>query len=180
MNVNRFLLLAVRRFLVAIVMVILGTTMSQAQETCILKTYASSWMQTGTPFQVQCASALHSGTLITVPARRFFKRGHLIFSFDEQLFAYGNTKKGEGKFQPGRGRQISSMLLSGGVGIGAKDLADGLSGAIFKSYYMIPITFATLAFFSNGGDVNLKPGFQIKVTSLPSPRGAQDLIVDQR
>jgi hypothetical protein len=29
-------------------------------------------------------------------------------------------------------------MLSGGAGIASKDLADGLSGAIFKSYYMIP------------------------------------------
>jgi hypothetical protein len=63
----------------------------------------------------------------------------------------------------GRGRQISTVMLSGGAGIATKDMADGLSGAIFKSYYMIPITFATLAFFSNGGDVILKPGFQLKV-----------------
>jgi hypothetical protein len=131
----------------------------------MLKTYACSWMQTGTPFQVQCPSALYAGTLITVPARRFFKRGHLTFKFDQPVFAYGNTASGEGTFQSGRGRQIFTMMLSGGAGIGTKDITDGLSGAIFKSYYMIPITFATLAFFSDGGDVNLKPGFQLKVTS---------------
>jgi hypothetical protein len=152
-----------RRALLAIVMVILVSTTSQAEETCILKTYASSWMETGTPFQVQCPSGLYAGTLITVPARRFFRRGHLSFRFDQPLFAFGNTK-GEGKYQMGRGRQISTVMLPGGAGIAAKDMADGLSGAIFKSYYMIPITFATLAFFSNGGDVILKPGFQIKVT----------------
>jgi hypothetical protein len=145
-------------------MVIFVSTISQAEETCVLKTYASSWMETGTPFQVQCPSGLYDGTLVTVPARRFFKRGHLSFKFDQPLFAYGNTT-GEGKFQMGRRRQISSVMLSGGVGIASKDLADGLSGAIFKSYYMIPITFVAVAFFSNGGDVLLKPGFQLKVTS---------------
>src|SRR6202047_2102573 len=152
MTFNPFLLLAARRALLAIVMVILGSTTSQAEETCTLTTYASSWMETGTPFQVQCPSGLYAGTLVTVPARRFFKRGHLSFKFDQPLFAYGNTK-GEGKFQMGRGRQISSVMLSGGAGIASKDLTDGLSGAIFKSYYMIPITFAAVAFFSNGGDV---------------------------
>jgi hypothetical protein len=144
--------------------VILVTTTLQAEETCILKTYASSWMETGTPFQVQCPSGLQAGTLITVPARRFFRRGYLSFKFDQPLFASGNTK-GEGKFQMGRGRQISTAALSGGAGIAAKDMADGLSGAIFKSYYMIPITFTALAFFSNGGDVMLKPGFQLKLIS---------------
>lgn len=164
MNINRFLLLAIRSPLLAIAMVILGATMSQAQETCALKTYASSWMQTGTPFQVQCPSGLYTGTLVTVPARRFFRHGHLTFRFDEPVFAHGTSKNGEGEFQSGRGRQIATIMVSGGAGIGMKDITDGLSGAIFKSYYMIPITFATLAFFSDGGDVNLKPGFQLNVT----------------
>src|SRR3984893_2491703 len=162
MSLNRILASAVRRTWLAIPMVILVSTASQAEETCVLKTYASSWMETGTPFQVQCPSGLYAGTLVTVPARRFFKRGHLSFKFDQPLFAFGNAK-GEGKYQMGRGRQISTVMLSGGAGIATKDMADGLSGAIFKSYYMIPITFATLAFFSNGGDVILKPGFQLKV-----------------
>jgi hypothetical protein len=72
---------------------------------------------------------------------------------------------GEGKIQPGRGKQITSMFLSGGAGIGVKDATDGLSGAIFKSYYMIPITFGALAVFSNGGDVNLKPGYKIQIST---------------
>jgi hypothetical protein len=160
----RFLLLAARRASLAIVMVILVSTTSQAEEACILTTYASSWMETGTPFQVQCPSGFYAGTLITVQARRFFRRGHLSFKFDQPMSASGNTK-GEGKFQMGRGRQISTVMLSGGAGIATKDMADGLSGAIFKSYYMIPITFTALAFLSNGGDVTLKPGFQLTVTS---------------
>jgi hypothetical protein len=137
-------------------------TPSQAQETCTLKTYASSWMETGTPFQVECRSGLYSGTLITTPARRFFRRGSLTFKFDRPLFANGNTG-GEGKFQMGRGRQIMNMAVSGGVGIASKDLFDGVSTAVFKSYYMIPITFTALAFFSNGGDILLKPGYQLQV-----------------
>jgi len=72
----------------------------------------------------------------------------------------------EGKIQVGRGRQIASMLMDGGVGIGAKDLTDGLSGAVFKSWYMIPASFVTLSFFSTGGDVNLKPGYKLEVVSL--------------
>jgi hypothetical protein len=164
MSFKRPLPMGTRTFMLALAMAILGATMSQAEETCTLKTYASSWMETGTPFQVQCPSGLYAGTLITVPARRFFRRGHLSFRFDQPLFAFGNTK-GEGKYQMGRGRQITTVMISGGAGIGTKDMADGLSGAIFKSYYMIPITFATLAFFSNGGDVMLKPGLQLKVTT---------------
>ena len=164
MNLNTFLPMAVRRTWLAISIVIFVSGTSHAEETCILKTYASSWMETGTPFQVECPSGLHGGTLITAPARRFFRRGHLSFRFEQPLFAYGNTK-GEGKFQMGRGRQITSVMLSGGAGIASKDLADGLSGAIFKSYYMIPVTFTAVAFFSNGGDVLLKPGYQLKVIS---------------
>lgn len=76
------------------------------------------------------------------------------------------NKADEGKIQPGRGRQISSMLMAGGVGIGAKDITDGLSGVVFKSWYMIPASCVALAFFSNGGDVNLKPGDTLEVESL--------------
>lgn len=71
-----------------------------------------------------------------------------------------------GWLQPGRGKQIASMLIDGGVGIGAKDLTDGLSGAIFKSWYMIPASCVTLAFFSNGGDVNLKRGEKLEIVPL--------------
>jgi len=39
-----------------------------------------------------------------------------------------------------------------------------LSGAVFKSWYAIPISCVALAFFSNGGDVNLKPGYTLVVT----------------
>ena len=55
------------------------------------------------------------------------------------------------------------MLMTGGVGIGAKDLSDGIAGAVFKSWYMIPITGMALAFFENGGDVLLKPGYKLHV-----------------
>jgi len=129
-------------------------------ETCTLQTYAASWMQSGTPFSVQCPSGRYDGVLITKPARRFFRRGSLMLKFNQPVAAAA-PKNGEGVFQPGRGKQISSMLLSGGAGIGTKDLTDGLSGAIFKSYYMIPVTFGVLAVFENGGDVLLKPGFKL-------------------
>ena len=58
------------------------------------------------------------------------------------------------------------MLMDGGVGIGAKDITDGLSGAVYKSWYAIPISCVTLAFFSNGGDVNLKPGYKLELVPL--------------
>ena len=58
------------------------------------------------------------------------------------------------------------MLIDGGAGIGTKDLTDGLSGAVFKSWYMIPISCVALAFFSNGGDVNLRPGDKLEIEPL--------------
>ena len=131
-------------------------------EACTLQTYASSWMQSGTPFSVQCPSGKYDGVLITNPARRFFRRGSLVLKFNQPMAAVA-SKNGEGVFQPGRGKQISSMLLSGGAGIGTKDLTDGLSGAVFKSYYMIPVTFGALAILEKGGDVLLKPGFKLNV-----------------
>ena len=125
-----------------------------AQETCALQTYASSWMVTGTPFSVKCPSGLYTGTLIATQARHYFKRGHLVLRFDQPVAAIA-PKNSEGIFQAGHGQQIANMFLAGGSGIGAKDITDGLSGAIFKSWYMIPVTFATIAVFEKGGDVNL-------------------------
>jgi hypothetical protein len=136
-------------------------------ETCLLQSYASSWMATGTPFSVTCPSGEYSGTLVTTPAKRFFRRGHMLLKFNQPVTMQTKKKQGdEGKIQPGRGRQIASMLMAGGVGIGAKDLTDGLSGAIFKSWYAIPISCVTLAFFSNGGDVNLKRGDKLEIVML--------------
>ncbi len=135
-------------------------------ETCTLQTYASSWMATGTPFSVECASGVYSGILITTPARRFFRRGHMMLRFDQPVTLHSKNTADEGKLQPGRAKQIASMLMAGGVGIGAKDLTDGLSGAVYKSWYAIPISCVTLAFFSNGGDVNLKRGDKLEIVSL--------------
>ena len=85
--------------------------------------------------------------------------------FDQPLALVPRKEGDEGKIEAGRGRQIASMLTAGGAGIGAKDLADGLSGAVFKSGYMIPITCVALAFFSNGGDVLLKPGYELNIVA---------------
>jgi hypothetical protein len=135
-------------------------------ETCTLQTYASSWMATGTPFTVNCPSGGYSGTLIATPARRFFRRGHLMLKFDQPMIVHTKSAADEGKIQNGRGRQIANMLMAGGVGIGAKDITDGLSGVVFKSWYMIPASCVALAFFSNGGDVLLKPGYKLELEPL--------------
>ncbi len=135
-------------------------------ETCTLQTYASSWMATGTPFSVMCPSGIYSGTLVTTPARRFFRRGHMMLRFDQPVTLRPKNTTDEGKIQPGRGKQIASMLMAGGVGIGVKDITDGLSGAVYKSWYAIPISCVTLAFFSNGGDVNLKRGDTLEIVLL--------------
>ena len=154
--------------------ILLLSTFASA-ETCKLKTYASSWMVTGTPFSVACPSGVYSGTLVSTPARRFFRRGHLLLKFNQPITVVSKKPQDEGKIQPGRGRQIASMFIDGGVGIGAKDITDGLSGALYKSWFAIPISFVTLAFFSNGGDVNLKPGYKIEVVSSASPTDAPSL-----
>ena len=134
-------------------------------ETCTLQTYAASWMATGTPFSVKCPSGVYSGTLVATPARRFFRRGHMMLKFEQPVALHSKNAQDEGKIQPGRGKQIASMFIAGGVGIGAKDLTDGISGAVFKSWYAIPISCVALAFFSNGGDVLLKPGYQLEIES---------------
>jgi hypothetical protein len=134
-------------------------------ETCTLQTYASSWMATGTPFSVKCPSENYTGRLVSTPARRFFRRGHLMLVFDQPVAVLPKKAGDEGKIQNGRGRQIANVLLAGGAGIASKDIMDGLSGAVFKSWYMIPVTSVAIAFFSNGGDVLLKPGYKLQIVS---------------
>src|SRR5579863_8002988 len=148
----------------AVAILLIATAASA--ETCSLQTYASSWMTSGTPFSVRCPSGTYTGTLISPPARRFFRRGHLQLKFDQPMAVQTKDPADEGKIQNGRGRQIANMLLAGGAGIGAKDITDGLSGVIFKSWYMIPATGVALAFFSSGGDVNLKPGYKLELEPL--------------
>jgi hypothetical protein len=126
-------------------------------------------MATGTPFSVKCSSGVYAGILISTPARRFFRRGHLMLKFDQPVTVVSKKPTDEGKIQAGRGKQIASMLLDGGAGIGTKDITDGLSGTVYKSWYAIPITAVALSFFSKGGDVNLKPGDTINVVSLKGP-----------
>lgn len=130
-------------------------------ETCTLQTHASSWMVTGTAFSVKCPSGNYTGTLISTPAKRFFRRGHMLLRFDQPVRVQPKRAGDEGKIQPSRARQISSLLISGEVGIGAKDLTDEIALAGFKSWYMIPVSVGTIAFFSNGGDVLLKPGYKL-------------------
>jgi hypothetical protein len=152
----KFVLLALAAALVPI---------AAAAETCSLQTYASSWMATGTPFSIKCPSGTYSGHLVSTPARRFFRRGHLMLVFDQPVVLIAKNPHDEGKIQPGRGRQIANMLMTGGVSIGSKDLSDGISGAVFKSWYMIPISAVAISFFSTGGDVLLKPGYKLQVES---------------
>ena len=151
---------------------------STTSETCVLQSYASSWMLTGTPFSVKCPSGVYTGTLISTPARHYFRRGHLVLKFDQPVSAVA-PKNSEGVFQASHGQQILNMLLAGGSGIGSKDITDGLSGAVFKSWYMIPITFTTVAVFEKGGDVNLKPGYKLNIVSgrsgATTPLGRPDV-----
>lgn len=157
-----------RRTRVKIVLIALAAVMAPIAargESCTLQTYASSWMANGTPFSVKCPSRSYSGHLVSTPARRFFRRGHLMLVFDQPVVVVPKKPRDEGKIQPGRGRQIANMLLAGGAGVGSKDLTDGLSGAIYKSWYAIPISAAAVAFFSNGGDVLLKPGYKLQIES---------------
>jgi hypothetical protein len=86
--------------------------------------------------------------------------------FDQPVIVQPKKEGEEGKIQNGRGRQIANILLAGGTAIGTKDVTDGLSGAIFKSWYMIPISAVAIAFFSTGGDVNLGPGYKLEILQL--------------
>ncbi len=154
--------LTILKCLLVVSAVLMASAIATA-ETCSLQTYASSWMATGTAFSVKCPSGDYTGHLVSTPARRFFRRGHLMLVFDQPVALRPRKEGDEGKIQPGRGRQIANILITGGAGIGAKDVTDGLSGAVFKSEYMIPITCVALAFFTTGGDVLLKPGYALQI-----------------
>lgn len=154
------------------ILCLLLLTMPALSETCTLDNYASSWMKTGTKFSCTAPSGVHTGVLVTRPARRFFRRGQLYFKFDQPVVV---TAKNEGVFKPNRGQQIVGLLVSGGSGIAAKDIFDGVATSFFKPWFMIPITFTAVAVFEKGGDVNLQPGFQIPIeparegTDRPNP-----------
>jgi len=149
--------------ILAVALVLLFHSKSALAETCKLQSYASSWMVTGTPFSIKCPSGDYAGHLVSTPARRFFRRGHLMLVFDQPITLRPKKEGDEGKIEAGRARQITNLLVGGGVSIGSKDLVDGLSGSFFKPAYMIPITGVAFAFFSNGGDVLLKPGYELEV-----------------
>jgi len=83
--------------------------------------------------------------------------------FDQPVALRPRKEGDEGKIEAGRTRQITNMLVGGGVSVGSKDLVDGISGAVFKSGYMIPITGVAFAFFSTGGDVLFKPGYELNI-----------------
>jgi len=145
-----------------LLLLVASSNLSHA-ESCKLQSYASSWMATGTPFSVKCPSGDYSGHLVSTPARRFFRRGHLMLVFDQPVALRPRKEDDEGKIEAGRTRQITNMLVGGGVSVGSKDLFDGISGAVFKSGYMIPITGVAFAFFSTGGEVLLKPGYELDI-----------------
>lgn len=166
-----------RFFILSIVSILLLSSVSFA-ETCKLQTYASSWMKTGTPFSVKCPSGVYTGVLVTTPARNWFRRGHLILKFNQPVTMAPKKPGQEAKIQPGRGKAIAEMFMNGGAGIGVKDLIDPLSGAVFKSWYMIPISFVALGFFSHGGNVNLKPGYKLQIEHLNVPAGSSQLTPD--
>jgi hypothetical protein len=161
--------------ILSVVLALLVLSDIAAAETCKLQTYASSWMTTGTAFSVKCPSGDYSGHLVSTPARRFFRRGHLMLVFDQPVALRPKKEGDEGKIQPGRTRQIANMLVGGGVSVGSKDLVDGISGSVFKSGYMIPITGAAFAFFSTGGDVLLKPGYELEIM----PRDQRSRMITQ-
>lgn len=99
-----------------------------------LRTYAASGMVTGTPFSIERpAGPTYSDHLVTHPTRPFFHRGYMRLIFDDPVTVVSKKARDEGKIQLGHGRQISNMLMAGGVGIGAKDITDELSGVVFKS-----------------------------------------------
>ena len=137
-------------------------------ETCILQTYASSWMATGTPFSVKCPSGIYSGHLISTPARRFFRRGHLMLVFDQPVGLIPKKEGDEGeRFSPDEAARSPICSWTGVSGRHQGPHRRALR-CHFQIRYMIPVSAVTLAFFSNGGDVLLKPGYELHIESRSS------------
>ena len=129
-------------------------------ENCTLLTKASSKMGEGTAFScIADSGKTHKGILVTRRAKNFFRRGTLMFRFDEPLVVVGSS---EGRFQAGRKMQAITL----GAALSAAKIADdSVEGAIGagKARY-VGLGAATIAMFClRGGDVTLKPGYTLQI-----------------
>ena len=149
------------RLLLALLMV----AVSAPAETGTLLTLATSRMPTGTAFKIRGndSNIVYTGTLVTHPAKNFFRRGSLAFKFD-QAHTTCSKDGSEGVFEKGRKRQI---LVLAGSSIAAKLADDSVDGAIGagKARYVAAAAALAIMLFTNGGDVQLKPGVQVEIDS---------------
>jgi|KBSMisStandDraft_5_1062788.scaffolds.fasta_scaffold450353_2 hypothetical protein len=133
---------------------------SAVGENCTLLTKASSKMRDGAAFScIADSGKTHKGVLVTKRAKNFFRRGTLMFRFDEPLAVVGSS---EGRFKASRKMQAITL----GAALSAAKIADdSVEGAIGagKARY-VGLGAAMIAMFClRGGDVTLKPGDTLQI-----------------
>ncbi len=140
-------------------------TVSAPAETGTLLTLATSRMPTGTAFRIRGngSDIIYTGTLVTHPAKNFFRRGSLAFKFDQAHTTSLNNGP-EGVFKKGRKKQVLVLGASSLAAKVADDSVDGTIGAGRARYVGAAAALAVML-FTNGGDVKLKPGFQVEIDS---------------
>jgi hypothetical protein len=130
-------------------------------ETATLLTRASSKMPTGTPFTVRsnATGKIYRGVLITQKARNFFRRGSLVLRFDDPV---RTTVGEEGVFRASHKKQI---LVLAGLFLASKladDLVDRSIGT-GRARFVGAAAALGVMLFTNGGNVNLRPGYQLEL-----------------
>ena len=133
---------------------------SAVGENCTLLTKAGSKMGDGAAFScIADSGKTHKGVLVTKRAKNFFRRGTLMFRFDEPLAVVGSS---EGRFKASRKMQAITL----GAALSAAKIADdSVEGAIGagKARY-VGLGAAMIAMFClRGGDVTLKPGYTLQI-----------------
>jgi hypothetical protein len=138
---------------------------SARAETGTLLTLATSRMATGTAFRIRGndSNIVYTGTLVTHRAKNFFRRGSLAFKFDQAHTTSLNSRS-EGVLKKGRKKQIVVLAASSLAAKLADDSVDGTIGA-GKARYVGAASALAMMLFTNGGDVRLKPGFQVEIDS---------------
>ena len=129
-------------------------------ENCTLLTKASSKMEYGTAFScIADSGKTHKGILVTRRAKNLFRRGTLMFRFDEPIAIVGSN---EGQFKAGRKMQAITLGTALSAAKVADDSVEGAIGAGKARY--VGLGAATIAMFClHGGDVSLKPGDKLEI-----------------
>lgn len=129
-------------------------------EDCTLLTKASSKMGDGSAFScIADSGKTHKGILVTERAKNFFRRGTLMFRFDEPFSVVGSS---EGRFQANRKMQAITLGTALSAAKIADDSVEGAIGAGKARYVGLGAAMISM-FCLRGGEVTLKPGYKLEI-----------------